>query len=84
MDMEIYIFVAVTGFVAAFIDAAAGGGGMISLPALMLTGISPLQALGTNKMAAVMGACTSFITFANVVEESGASVFAKLPLHLEL
>ena len=63
MDMEIYIFVAVTGFVAAFIDAAAGGGGMISLPALMLTGISPLQALGTNKMAAVMGACTSFITF---------------------
>ena len=62
MDMEIYIFVAVTGFVAAFIDAAAGGGGMISLPALMLTGISPLQALGTNKMAAVMGACTSFIT----------------------
>ena len=42
MDMEIYIFVAVTGFVAAFIDAAAGGGGMISLPALMLTGISPL------------------------------------------
>ena len=27
MDMEIYIFVAVTGFVAAFIDAAAGGGG---------------------------------------------------------
>ena len=54
MDMEIYIFVAVTGFVAAFIDAAAGGGGMISLPALMLTGISPMQALGTNKMAAVM------------------------------
>ena len=63
MDMEVYIFVAVTGFVASFIDAAAGGGGMISLPALLLTGISPLHALGTNKMAAVMGACTSFITF---------------------
>ncbi|WP_405745910.1 TSUP family transporter, partial [Anaerovibrio slackiae] len=63
MDMEVYIFVAVAGFVASFIDAAAGGGGMISLPALLLTGISPLHALGTNKMAAVMGACTSFITF---------------------
>lgn len=63
MDMETCIFVAVAGFVAAFIDAAAGGGGMISLPALMWTGISPLQALGTNKMAAVMGAFTSFITF---------------------
>lgn len=31
-----------------------------------------------------LGQKTSFITFANVVEESGASVFAKLPLHLEL
>ena len=39
MDMEVYIFVAVAGFVASFIDAAAGGGGMISLPALLLTGI---------------------------------------------
>lgn len=63
MDLEIYIFVGIAGFVASFVDAAAGGGGMISLPALMLTGISPLHALGTNKMAAVMGACTSFITF---------------------
>ena len=63
MDIEIYFFVAVAGFVASFIDAAAGGGGMISLPALLLTGISPLHALGTNKMAAVMGACTSFVTF---------------------
>lgn len=63
MDLEMYVFVAAAGFVASFIDAAAGGGGMISLPALLLTGISPLHALGTNKMAAVMGACTSFITF---------------------
>ena len=46
MDMEVYIFVAVAGFVASFIDAAAGGGSMISLPALLLTGVSPLHAPG--------------------------------------
>lgn len=63
MDLETYIFAAVAGFVAAFVDASAGGGGMISLPALMLTGISPLHALGTNKMASTMGAVSSFLTF---------------------
>lgn len=63
MDIETYCFVAAAGFVAAFVDASAGGGGMISLPALLLAGIPPLHALGTNKMAAVMGAFTSFVTF---------------------
>ena len=57
MDIEIYFFVAVAGFVASFIDAAAGGGGMISLPALLLTGISPLHALGTNKMEIGRASC---------------------------
>ena len=45
-----YIFVCAAGFLASFVDAAVGGGGMISLPALMMTGISPLHVLGTNKM----------------------------------
>lgn len=63
MGIETYLFVVVMGFLAAFIDAAVGGGGMISLPALMWTGMPMLYVIGTNKMAAVMGACTSFITF---------------------
>lgn len=63
MDIDVYFFVVVAGFVASFVDASAGGGGMISLPALLLAGISPLNALGTNKLAAVMGAFTSFVTF---------------------
>ena len=58
-----YIFVCAAGFLASFVDAAVGGGGMISLPALMMTGISPLHVLGTNKMSAVMGAFASFVTF---------------------
>ena len=43
------------GFVASFIDAIAGGGGLITIPALLMTGMPPAMALGTNKLQA-MGA----------------------------
>ena len=45
--------------VAGFIDALAGGGGLLALPALLLTGMSPLMALGTNKMQGCVGTATS-------------------------
>lgn len=63
MDFDMLGFIIVMGFIASFIDAAAGGGGLISLPALMWVGVPPVNALATNKMAAVMGAAASFITF---------------------
>ncbi|BEU88949.1 TSUP family transporter [Selenomonas sp. TAMA-11512] len=63
MGMEMLIFICVMGFFASFIDAVVGGGGLISIPALMMTGMPLLHVLGTNKAAAVMGACTSFISF---------------------
>lgn len=40
---------------AGFIDAIAGGGGMISLPAYYLAGLPPALASGTNKLSAMMG-----------------------------
>lgn len=63
IDLNILMFLLVAGFIAAFIDAAAGGGGLISLPALMMTGMPPNVALGTNKMASVMGSFTSTLSF---------------------
>lgn len=56
-------FLVSAGFLSAFIDSVVGGGGLISLPAIMMTGVSPVIALGTNKLASVMGSCTSFIAF---------------------
>lgn len=48
--------------VAGCLDTLAGGGGLIVLPALLLAGIPPLQALGTNKMQGTMGtAMASFM-----------------------
>lgn len=53
----------VIGFIAAFVDTVVGGGGLITVPALMCTGLPPVTVLGTNKVAAVMGAFTSFVAF---------------------
>ncbi|AFQ44597.1 TSUP family transporter [Desulfosporosinus meridiei] len=52
------------GFFAAMVDAIAGGGGLISLPALLMVGIPPHLALGTNKFSASLASLNSSITFA--------------------
>ncbi|MBX8993686.1 TSUP family transporter [Staphylococcus pettenkoferi] len=51
------------GFLAAFIDAVVGGGGLISIPTLLAVGLPPSIALGTNKLASVFGSMTSAIRF---------------------
>lgn len=45
--------------VAGFIDTLAGGGGLITMPALMISGVPPLAVLGTNKLQGSMGTATS-------------------------
>ncbi len=42
-------------FIAGFVDAIAGGGGLISLPAYWSAGIPPHMALGTNKFSSCAG-----------------------------
>jgi hypothetical protein len=49
---------------AGWVDAVVGGGGLVQLPALLLVpGISPLQALATNKLGSVCGTATSSVTY---------------------
>lgn len=51
-------------FVAGYIDTLVGGGGLITIPALMMAGVPPLATLGTNKIQAVFGSGTaSFMMF---------------------
>ncbi len=52
-----------TGFLAGFIDAIVGGGGLLSIPALLTIGISPHSALGTNKLAASFGSSMAAFTY---------------------
>lgn len=42
-------------FLAGFVDAIAGGGGMIQVPALLVVGVPPVSALATNKIISVCG-----------------------------
>ena len=62
-DVSIVIIIILLGFLAAFIDAVVGGGGLISIPALLAVGMPPYTALGTNKLASGFGSLTSAFRF---------------------
>ena len=55
LTVTMLLIVCPLALLAGFIDAIAGGGGMISLPAYYLAGLSPALASGTNKLSAMMG-----------------------------
>ncbi|MCW1249823.1 TSUP family transporter [Acaricomes phytoseiuli] len=56
--------VLVAGFAAGWIDAVVGGGGLLQLPVLlMVPGITPVQALATNKLGSIFGTATSSLTY---------------------
>ena len=59
MAYEVILILFAVALVAGFVDTLAGGGGLLTLPALLLTGMSPVQAIATNKLQAVVGTATA-------------------------
>lgn len=58
------LLVVVAGLAAGWVDAVVGGGGLLQLPAMLLVpGITPVQALATNKMGSIFGTTTSAVTY---------------------
>lgn len=58
------LLLVLAGLAAGFVDAVVGGGGLIQLPTLLLIpGISPVQALATNKVGSILGTSTSALTY---------------------
>ncbi|WP_437883395.1 TSUP family transporter [Pseudomonas sp. LRF_L74] len=57
------LILAGVAFAAGFIDAIAGGGGLLTLPALLTAGLPPHLVLGTNKLCATFGSGTASYTF---------------------
>lgn len=57
MELQLLHFLIVCPlvFLAGFVDAVAGGGGLISLPAYMMCGLPVHMAIATNKMSSAMG-----------------------------
>lgn len=60
---DILALLFMVALVAGFIDAIAGGGGLIVLPALLSVGIPPAMALGTNKLQACGGSFSASLYF---------------------
>jgi len=81
LSLDLVLMLVGAAFAAGFVDAIAGGGGLITVPALMLAGLPPAQALATNKVQGVFGAATAAITYArrglvNPREQIGAAAVA--------
>ena len=96
IDLLTFLIVCPLTLLAGFIDAIAGGGGLISLPAYLIAGLPPHFAIGTNKMSSTMGTALTTFRFAksgfinwklagvcSVVALGASSVGARLTLLLD-
>jgi uncharacterized membrane protein YfcA len=63
MSLATIALLALAAFAAGCVDAIAGGGGLITFPALLAAGLPPHLALGTNKGQAAFGAVSSATHF---------------------
>lgn len=63
--IEPWLYPALTGVavLTGFIDAIAGGGGLIMMPALLTAGLPPVTALATNKLQSVFGTGAAMLNF---------------------
>jgi uncharacterized membrane protein YfcA len=55
---------ALVGFCAGFVDAIAGGGGLVTVPSLALAGLDPVAVIATNKLASTFGSGSSTLAIA--------------------
>lgn len=78
LELSILLFLLAVAFVAGFVDSIAGGGGILTIPALLSVGIPPTFALGTNKLQASFGSCAATFYYAR----RGLLRFRPLPMLL--
>ncbi|MFH1223364.1 MAG: TSUP family transporter, partial [Pseudomonadota bacterium] len=63
MSFNVVVLI-IAAYVAGFIDSIAGGGGLISMPALMAVGVPAHIALGTNKFQSMFGTFFAALNYA--------------------
>jgi len=64
ITLELLATLTLVGGVAGFVDAIAGGGGLLCIPALLWAGLSPLETLATNKLQASFGSLAATLNYA--------------------
>lgn len=91
-----FVIVCPLVFLGGFVDAVAGGGGLISLPAYLIAGVPAHNAIATNKLSSAMGTTLTTVRFARkgfipwrqaavcvVFAFLGSSLGAKLALKID-
>lgn len=70
IDIWTLVILCILGFIAGFIDAVAGGGGLIQLPALLsfLPTFPVASAIGINKFAGFLGTTTAAIRYVKMIK----------------
>jgi uncharacterized membrane protein YfcA len=63
VSADLALILVCAAFLAGFVDAIAGGGGLITVPVLLLCGLTPAQALATNKLQGCFGSGTAALTY---------------------
>src|SRR6059036_2331945 len=63
MPVTTIVLLALAALFAGTVDAIAGGGGLVTVPALRIAGLNAHLALGTNKGQSVWGALAATIAF---------------------
>ncbi|MGR3761410.1 TSUP family transporter [Roseobacteraceae bacterium NS-SX3] len=81
VGFETLLLLLAAGFFAGFIDALAGGGGLITVPVLLLAGANPVTALATNKIQGLFGSATAALAYArgghvNLRAQAGPALIA--------
>lgn len=59
VTLQMLLIVCPLVFLAGLVDSIAGGGGLIALPAYLLTGLPPHTAIATNKLSSAIGTTVS-------------------------
>ncbi len=72
----------VMALTAGVVDAIAGGGGLVTLPALLATGLPPHVVLGTNKGQSVFGAFAALVRYSRAGLVRGRLAAVTFPLGL--
>jgi len=61
--IPVWLLLSVVAIIAGFIDAVAGGGGLLTVPTLLSTGMPVHMVLGTNKLSSTFGSAIASYTF---------------------
>jgi len=80
LDLTLLLLLICLAFLASFIDSVVGGGGLITLPALLFAGLNPSAAVATNKLVGTMGSLTSTIMFYKTGKLDIKSIYKLFPL----